>query len=61
MYSSHTCDLGVNISRQVCFKASYNAWYAHLKDMNDQPWVVAALTSWGIALFEYAFHTQVSP
>lgn len=29
------------------------AWYAHLKDMNDQKWYVAALASWGIALFEY--------
>ncbi|HRF02820.1 MAG TPA: DMT family protein [Pirellulaceae bacterium] len=29
------------------------AWYAHLKNMNDRPWYVAALVSWGIALFEY--------
>jgi len=29
------------------------AWYAHLKDLRDQPWIVAALISWGIALFEY--------
>jgi uncharacterized protein len=29
------------------------AWYAHLKDMNNQPWVIAAFASWGIALFEY--------
>jgi uncharacterized protein len=29
------------------------AWYAHLKDMNNQPWIIAALASWGIALFEY--------
>lgn len=29
------------------------AWYGHLKNMNDKPWVVAALISWGIALFEY--------
>ena len=29
------------------------AWYAHLKDMKSQPWLVAALVSWGIALFEY--------
>jgi len=29
------------------------AWYAHLKSMNDRPWLVAALASWGIALFEY--------
>lgn len=29
------------------------AWYAHLKDLRDKPWIVAALISWGIALFEY--------
>jgi len=29
------------------------AWYAHLKDLRDKPWFVAALISWGIALFEY--------
>ena len=29
------------------------AWYAHLKNMSSKPWIVAALASWGIALFEY--------
>ena len=29
------------------------AWYAHLKELNQKPWIVAALVSWGIALFEY--------
>jgi uncharacterized protein (DUF486 family) len=29
------------------------AWYAHLKHMNQKPWLIAALVSWGIALFEY--------
>ena len=29
------------------------AWYAHLKELNTKPWLVAALVSWGIALFEY--------
>ncbi len=29
------------------------AWYAHLKDLRAKPWYVAALISWGIALFEY--------
>ena len=29
------------------------AWYAHLKELNDKPWIIAALLSWGIALFEY--------
>lgn len=29
------------------------AWYAHLKNFSHQPWIVAALVSWGIALLEY--------
>uniref|UniRef100_UPI004057475E DMT family protein n=1 Tax=Candidatus Electronema sp. TaxID=2698783 RepID=UPI004057475E len=29
------------------------AWYAHLKELHSKPWIVAALFSWGIALFEY--------
>lgn len=29
------------------------AWYAHLKSLSHKPWIVAALVSWGIALFEY--------
>jgi uncharacterized protein (DUF486 family) len=29
------------------------AWYAHLKNLSHKPWIVAALISWGIALFEY--------
>jgi len=29
------------------------AWYAHLKNLGDRSWFVAALASWGIALFEY--------
>ena len=29
------------------------AWYAHLKNLAERPWLIAALASWGIALFEY--------
>lgn len=29
------------------------AWYAHLRNLADKPWWIAALISWGIALFEY--------
>ena len=29
------------------------AWYGHLKNMASSPWYIAALVSWGIALFEY--------
>src|SRR5688572_17887130 len=44
------------------------AWYAHLRNLATRPWYVAALVSWGIALFEYLLqvpanrigHTQLS-
>jgi uncharacterized protein (DUF486 family) len=29
------------------------AWYAHLRNLADKPWYIAAIVSWGIALFEY--------
>jgi uncharacterized protein (DUF486 family) len=29
------------------------AWYAHLRNLGNRHWIVAALASWGIALFEY--------
>ncbi len=29
------------------------AWYGHLKNLSGKPWLIAALVSWGIALFEY--------
>jgi len=29
------------------------AWYGHLKSLSTAPWYIAALVSWGIALFEY--------
>lgn len=29
------------------------AWYAHLRNLGSRPWFVAAIVSWGIALFEY--------
>ena len=42
----------------ICFLTCSNvfmtfAWYAHLKELNQKPWIIAALVSWGIALFEY--------
>ena len=47
-----------NISLTVLLLACSNvfmtfAWYAHLKEMSQRPWVIAALVSWGIAFFEY--------
>ncbi|HEX2611735.1 MAG TPA: DMT family protein [Gemmatimonadales bacterium] len=29
------------------------AWYAHLRNLGQRPWYIAAVASWGIALFEY--------
>ena len=36
------------------------AWYAHLKELNHKPWIIAALVSWGIALFEYLFQVPAN-
>ena len=36
------------------------AWYAHLKELNNKPWVIAALVSWGIALLEYLFQVPAN-
>ncbi|MGK2913861.1 MAG: DMT family protein [Porticoccaceae bacterium] len=36
------------------------AWYAHLKELNTKPWLVAVLVSWGIALLEYLFQVPAN-
>ncbi|HLT13159.1 MAG TPA: DMT family protein [Marinobacter sp.] len=36
------------------------AWYAHLKELGDKPWIVAALVSWGVALLEYMFQVPAN-
>ncbi|NOS98099.1 MAG: DMT family protein [Methylotenera sp.] len=36
------------------------AWYAHLKNLNNKPWIIAALVSWGIALMEYLFQVPAN-
>ena len=36
------------------------AWYGHLKNLAASPWYVAALVSWGIALFEYLFQVPAN-
>lgn len=36
------------------------AWYAHLKELNHKPWLIAALVSWGVALFEYLFQVPAN-
>jgi uncharacterized protein (DUF486 family) len=36
------------------------AWYAHLRDLSDKKWYIAAVASWGIALFEYLFQVPAN-
>jgi hypothetical protein len=36
------------------------AWYAHLKNLNNKPWMIAALVSWGVALLEYLFQVPAN-
>ena len=36
------------------------AWYAHLRSLSAKPWYVAALISWGVALFEYMFQVPAN-
>lgn len=36
------------------------AWYAHLKELNNKPWLIAAFVSWGIALLEYLFQVPAN-
>jgi uncharacterized protein len=36
------------------------AWYAHLRNLSDRPWYVAAILSWGLALFEYLFQVPAN-
>ncbi len=36
------------------------AWYAHLKNLSERPWWIAALVSWGIAFFEYVLQVPAN-
>ena len=36
------------------------AWYAHLKNLSAQPWWIAVLASWAIALLEYIFQVPAN-
>jgi uncharacterized protein (DUF486 family) len=36
------------------------AWYAHLQNLAHRPWYIAAVVSWGIALFEYLFQVPAN-
>lgn len=36
------------------------AWYAHLRNLSDRKWYVAAVISWSIAFFEYLFQVPAN-
>ena len=36
------------------------AWYAHLRNLADRKWYVAAIVSWSVALFEYLFQVPAN-
>ena len=36
------------------------AWYGHLKNLSNKPWIIAALVSWGIAFFEYVIQVPAN-
>lgn len=36
------------------------AWYAHLKELEHRPWLLAVFVSWGIALLEYLFQVPAN-
>lgn len=51
----------ISISLLVCSNVFMTfAWYAHLKELNHKPWIVAAFVSWGIALLEYLFQVPAN-
>lgn len=36
------------------------AWYAHLRNLADRKWYIAAIASWAVALFEYLFQVPAN-
>jgi uncharacterized protein (DUF486 family) len=51
----------VSICLLVCSNVFMTfAWYAHLKELNNKPWMIAAFASWGIALLEYLFQVPAN-
>ena len=36
------------------------AWYAHLRNLHDKKWYIAAIASWAIAFFEYMFQVPAN-
>ena len=51
----------ISVSLLICSNVFMTfAWYAHLKELNHKPWLIAALVSWGIALIEYLFQVPAN-
>jgi uncharacterized protein (DUF486 family) len=51
----------ISIGLLVCSNVFMTfAWDAHLKELNNKPWIIAALVSWGIALFEHMFQVPAN-
>ena len=51
----------VTVSLLICSNVFMTfAWYAHLKNLADKPWFLAAFASWGIALMEYLFQVPAN-
>ena len=46
--------IGTTVGLLICSNVFMTfAWYAHLKNLSARAWYIAAIVSWGIALFEY--------
>ncbi len=53
--------IAISVALLICSNVFMTfAWYAHLKELNHKPWIIAALISWGIALFEYMFQVPAN-
>lgn len=51
----------ITISLLLCSNVFMTfAWYAHLKELNNKPWMIAAFVSWGVALLEYMFQVPAN-
>lgn len=51
----------ITISMLICSNVFMTlAWYGHLKALNNKPWIIAALVSWGVALLEYLFQVPAN-
>lgn len=51
----------ISISLLICSNVFMTfAWYAHLKELHEKPWIIAAFVSWGIALLEYLFQVPAN-